>query len=114
MRNRRDLRKIIIRIIDKIRYPLIYTDKYRYINTERANVVHEVWTEIQTTGKCSLCAPHVDRFKNVNGKYLKKHKQGSARDDFFTTPLPARRRPHANHLPLKYGVGGVVGGRVGW
>ena len=36
------------------------------LNTERANVVYEDWTENKSTGNYSMCVTYVDKFKNVN------------------------------------------------
>ena len=59
----RFLEKIIrIRIINKICYPLIS----KTINTECANVVDKVWTDIKTTWKCSTCVANVDNSTNEN------------------------------------------------
>ena len=36
-------------------------------NSERANVVDNVWTEGKTTWKHNVCVPYVDNFTGVNG-----------------------------------------------
>ena len=38
-----------------------------FLNIERADVVHKVWTESETRWKFSVCVPYVDKFQNGNG-----------------------------------------------
>ena len=40
------------------------------INTKHKNIVHKVWTEMETIWKYNMCVPYVDNFINGNGKYL--------------------------------------------
>ena len=69
----------------------------QYTQNERskcANVLHKVWTEMQTTRKYGVCVPYVDKFKMEMDIDLKKLSRGRCGNFILLDAFL-----HANHIP---------------